>query len=127
MISKILDKIDKALDAQCGKLKPVLPLGAILLSDKKGMSALSVAEKVLERKQELGLPTGSYADGTANYDDLIILELVTQIQRDIRENAYIAVEIPAGTQIMASGSGPTGPVAVVGATTVPTQGKGVIT
>jgi hypothetical protein len=129
IINEIIEKINKVLDVNgCGGGKPKLPPPVILASQyREGMSALKTANSVLDKKRELGLPTGNYEDGTANYDDIIIYEIVKQIQKSIREDANIQVVIPAGIPVTASGANAGGPVQVIGATTYTSTGGGIVT
>jgi hypothetical protein len=128
IINDIINKLNKVLDINaCGGAKPKLPPLTILASQNRaGMSALKTANAVLDKKRELGLPTGNYEDGTANYDDIIIYEIVKQIQKSIREDANIQVVIPAGIPVQASGANAGGPVVVVGATTFTSSGGGIV-
>jgi hypothetical protein len=129
IINDIIDKLNKVLDNnKCGGGKPKLPPLAILASQgREGMSALKSANAILDKKRELGLPTGNYEDGTANYDDIIIYEIVKQIQKSVREDANIQVVLPAGIPITASGANAGGPVQVVGATTYTANGGAIVT
>jgi hypothetical protein len=128
IINEIIEKLNRVLDNNgCGGGKPKLPPQVMLASQfREGMSALKTANAILDKKRELGLPTGNYEDGTANYDDIIIFEMVKQMQKSIREDANIQVVIPAGIPITATGANVGGPVQVVGATTFTATGGGIV-
>lgn len=106
---------------------PTIPFPLILLSSSRsGMSPLAVALRVLAKKKELGLTVGNYADGSANSNDIIILEICKQIIAEIQESARITVVIPAGTQVVASGGNAGGPVVAYGNTITPTTGYAIM-
>lgn len=109
------------------KVAPTIPGPAILLSQNRpGMSPINVAMRVLAKKKELGLPVGNYDDGTANYNDIIILEIVKQVIAEIQESAKVTVFVPPGTQVVTSGGNAGGPVVSYGNTITPTTGYAVI-
>lgn len=109
------------------KVAPTIPGPLILLSQNRpGMSALNVAMRIQAKKAELGLPVGNYEDGSANHNDIIILETCKQLIAEFQENSKITVIIPPGTQVIASGGNAGGPVVCYGNTITPTTGYAVI-
>jgi hypothetical protein len=126
-IEEIVKTLNKAVDIKVGGGTPMIPPPLVLGSQsREGMSALKITKAVLAKKSELGLPTGNFEDGTANYDDIIIYEIVSQILKAIREDANIQVVIPAGTALTGTGGNTGGPVQIVGMTTAITTGGAII-
>jgi hypothetical protein len=123
----ILNKISKLLDFNIGRVKPPVPPPIILMSQtRSGLSPLKITQAILAKKKELGLPTGNLDDGSVNYDDIIIKEIVTQIIKAIQEDARITVVIPPGTPLIASGANAGGPILTHGATLSFAIGGGLI-
>jgi hypothetical protein len=116
-MKSILNKLSKLLDFNIGRIKPPVPPPLVLLSQtRSGLSPLKITQAILAKKKELGLPTGNLEDGTANYDDIIIKEIVTQVIKAIQEDARITVVIPPGTPLIASGANSGGPLIAHGTT-----------
>ena len=113
-------------------IKPPPNLGTIpppivvLSKTRSGMSPLRAANKVLEKKKELGLPTGNLADGSANFDDILWYTAIKAIIDEITNEAKITSSSLPGTQIAASGGNAGGPVVVYGATTTFADGGTII-
>jgi len=109
----LLAKISKVLNIPKTK-KITIPSPLIVNSkNRPGLSPIKMANEALEYKREIGLPTGNYDDGTANYDDLMILKLFQIWTDNIQTQAAITVAIAPGVSI----TGTAGPVPVQGATT----------
>ena len=94
----------------------IIPQPLVALSKSRGgMSSLRAANKVLEKKKELGLPTGNLADGSANFDDILWYTAIKAILDEITNEAKISSTAIPGTQIAASGTDAAGvPVVVYG-------------
>jgi hypothetical protein len=113
-------------------IKPPPNLGAIpapvvvLAKTRTGMSSLRAANKVLEKKKELGLPTGNLADGSANLDDILWYTAIKAIIDEITIHAQVTSSSLPGTQIAASGGNAGGPVVVYGSTTTFSDGSTII-
>lgn len=101
---------------------PLVPLS----TTRGGMSALRAANKVLEKKKELGIPTGNLTDGSANYDDILWYIAIKAILDEITNEARITAVALPGTPVVASGGNSGGPVVVYGATTNFANGGAVI-
>jgi hypothetical protein len=126
LLQNFLNKIGKVLSLS-SNIAPTIPFPLIMLSaSRPGMSYTSVALRVLAKKKELGLAVGNYDDGTANHNDLIILEIVKQVIAEIQEKAKVTVVIPPGTQVIASGGNAGGPVVAYGTTITPTTGFAIV-
>jgi len=105
----------------------VIPQPLVALSKSRGgMSSLRAANKVLEKKKELGLPTGNLADGSANFDDILWYTAIKAILDEITNEAKISSTSIPGTQIVASGGNVGGPIVVYGATTTFADGGTII-
>lgn len=125
-MQSFIDKIGSILNFT-PTVTPTIPTPLIMLSSTRtGMSPLNIAMRVLAKKKELGLPVGSYDDGSANSNDIIILEICKQLVAEIQENAKITVVIPPGTQVIASGGNAGGPVVSYGNTITFTTGYAVV-
>jgi len=113
-------------------IKPPPNLGAIpapvvvLAKTRGGMSATRAANKVFEKKKELGLPTGNLPDGSANFDDILWLTFAQAIIDEITIHAQVTSSSLPGTQIAASGGNAGGPVVVYGSTTTFSDGSTII-
>lgn len=91
-----------------------------------GMSSIRAANKVLEKKKELGLPTGNLEDGSANDDDILWYIAIQSIIDEITKEAKITSTSIPGTQITAAGGNAGGPIVVYGATINFTDGGSII-
>jgi hypothetical protein len=97
-----------------------------LAKTRGGMSALRATNKVLEKKKELGLPTGNLADGSANFDDILWYTAIKAILDEITNEAKISSVAIPGTQIIAAGANASGPVTVFGSTITFADGASII-
>jgi|LakMenEpi03Aug12_release.lakeMendotaPanAssembly.Ray.scaffolds.fasta_scaffold2022641_1 hypothetical protein len=104
----------------------VPPQLAALSKSRGGMSAIRAANKVLEKKKELGLPTGNLEDGSANDDDILWYIAIQSMVDEITKEAKITSTSIPGTQIVASGGNAGGPIVVYGATTSFSDGGTII-
>jgi hypothetical protein len=131
MIKEILDASISILnDILSIKTPPnfgSLPSPVIVLSKtRNGMSALRAANKVLEKKKELGIPTGNLSDGSANDDDILWYTAIKAIIDEITTEAKITSSSLPGTQITAAGGNAGGPIVVYGVTTTFSDGGTII-
>ena len=97
-----------------------------LAKTRGGMSALRAANKVYEKKKELGLPTGTLPDGSGNFDDILWYTAIKAILDEITNEAKISSTSIPGTQIIASGGNGGGPVTVYGSTITFSDGASII-
>jgi hypothetical protein len=97
-----------------------------LAKTRGGMSAIRAANKVLEKKKELGLPTGNLEDGSANDDDILWYTLTKALMDEITNEAKISSTSIPGTQIVASGGNAGGPIVVYGSTITFSDGATII-
>lgn len=127
LLKKLINNISNILDLKHTSKAPDVPSPLILLSQQRnGLSAIKSANIILNYKQELGLPTGNYDDGTANANDIIILKIFEEVYRALNEDAKITVAVEPGTQLTASGGNSGGPIQVVGTTISVGKGGAVI-
>ena len=131
MIVSILDAAINTLN-DILSIKPppnlgILPPPIVVLSKtRSGMSALRAANKVLEKKKELGIPTGNLTDGSANDDDILWYTAIKAIIDEITNEAKITSSATPGTQVVASGGNAGGPIVVYGSTTTFADGGTII-
>ena len=113
-------------------IKPPPNLGSIpkevvvLAKTRGGMSATRAANKVFEKKKELGLPTGNLPDGSANFDDILWLTFAQAIIEEITVHAKITSTSSPGTQIVAAGGNAGGPIVVNGQSITFSNGAAII-
>jgi hypothetical protein len=104
-----------------------IPSPLVTLSKTRGgMSALRAANKVLEKKKELGIPTGNLTDGSANDDDVLWYVAIQAIIDEITQEAKITTASLPGTQIVAAGGNAGGPITVYGTTITFADGGTII-
>jgi hypothetical protein len=131
MIVSILDAAINTLN-DILSIKPPPNLGTlpspivVLSKTRSGMSALRATNKVLEKKKELGIPTGNLTDGSANDDDILWYTAIKAIIDEITNEAKITSSDIPGTQVVASGGNVGGPIVVYGATTTFANGGTLI-
>jgi hypothetical protein len=105
----------------------VVPQPLVTMSQfRSGMSALRAANKVLEKKKELGIPTGNLTDGSANDDDILWFTAIKAILHEISIESRITSNMLPGTQVVAAGANVGGPVVVYGSTVTFAQGGTII-
>lgn len=121
-MEELLKKVNSLLKVPKTK-KITIPSPLIVNSkNRPGLSPIKMANEVLEYKRELGLPVGNFDDGTANYDDLLILKIFQVLVENLQTEAAITVSISPGIKV----SGSAGPVPVQGATTEFAVGGAII-
>jgi hypothetical protein len=98
----------------------------VLASGRSGVSPTRAANKVLEKKKELGIPTGNLPDGSPNDDDILWITAIEAILHEIIHEAKITTGILPGTQMTAAGGNAGGPVSVYGISTTFAKGSTII-
>lgn len=91
-----------------------------------GLSARSIAKKIITRQQEAGAPIGNLPDGSESVTEKMERIRIEEIVRAILEDARLTIVIPAGIPLTATGVCPVGSVVVQGATINFAVGTGVI-
>lgn len=94
---------------------------------RTGVSARTIAKRIIARQEEAGAPIGNLADGSESVSEKMERIRVEEIIRELTENAKITVVIPPGTPVQIQGTTGTGvPVTGVGSTTQPAIGSAII-
>lgn len=105
---------------------PALPLYCDTIK-RPGLSAISIASKIISRLPEIGIPNGVNPDGSDNLVNKFIMVICEEFVNAIKDDGVIMTSIPTGQiTVTASGASPSGPVEVIGYNTVPTVIKGVM-
>ena len=106
---------------------PSIPAILILVGvpQRPGLSAIKMANNVIAKKSDAGLPVGALPSGAIAPDEMMERFRMEEIVRAIHEDLLITVVIPPGITLNASGIGPTGPVTVFGSTIYYAKGYGV--
>jgi hypothetical protein len=107
--------------------KPPSPLLLTTTPLRPGLSPLRIETDIQAQLRAAGIPTGTYEDGTPNYEDQRMYILVRALVRDMLENLVVTVAIPPGTPLQATGMAADGtPVQVIGTTIGIATGTGVV-
>lgn len=102
---------------------PLLLVGA---RNRSGLSAKSIASRIISRQSEAGAPVGPLADGSKNISEAMEVIRVEEIVNALITEAKIEIAIPPGVPITGVGGNVGGPVIIQGATTSYGSGVGVI-
>lgn len=126
-IESIIGGINKILKVQSGGA-PRVPTPLILIGSQKksGLSPTKIANSVIQRKSEAGIPVGNLPSGAISPDEIMIRIIVEEVIKAIQEDGLVTVAIPAGITITGSGVSPAGPVTVFGSTISIATGYGQI-
>lgn len=126
--ASILNGIKTILKIQNAGGNTVVPTPLILVGAQKrpGLSATKIANAIIQRKSEAGLPIGALPSGGVSPDEIMERIRIEEIIKAIQEDAKLTIAIPPGTTLSASGASPSGPVTVFGSTITLTTGYGVI-
>jgi len=130
-LSSISSVINVILSAFKIPKKPVTPLPPPLImigaNLRPGVTASSIAARIISRQSEAGLVVGDvFADGDNSAEAMELIR-IEEIINAILTEAKIEVVIPPGVSVSTLGVGNLGgPVFSQGATTTPAVGSGVI-
>lgn len=106
-------------------IPPILLLSTMV--GRPGLSAMTVASKIISRQAEAGAPIGPAADGTQNIAEAMERIRVEEIINAIKLDARVDVAIPIGAiQIISTGSNGGGPIVTTGFNITPPPGYGVV-
>lgn len=124
-ITSIIGGFNKILKIQSSGV-PKVPAPIVLLGvpKKSGLSASKIANSIIQRKPEAGLPVGNLPSGVINPDEIMWRIVVEEIVKAIQEDMIITVAIPAGIPMQGTGVSSAGPVQVIGATINIVKGYG---
>lgn len=126
-IKKVTDVILAALNLPRTPMEPIPP--PLLLSGaniRVGLSARSIAARIITRQSEAGAPVGAMADGSKNISEAMEVIRIEEIINALLTEAKIEIIIPPGVPITGVGANVGGPVVIQGATISYGQGSGVI-
>ena len=106
------------------KLIPSVLLACSLIK-RPGLSVLVSASNIIQRLSSHGINTTThYVDGTPNYTNIMVNEIVSEIYRAIREDMNVQTVIkPGGITFNGVGGNAGGPVNVTGVNINFTQGQ----
>lgn len=93
---------------------------------RPGLRASLVAERIIARKVEAGLPVGGLDNGDPNPDEIMYRIVVEEIFKAIEQEAIIEVAIRPGDQSVGAGGNAGGPVVVNSTTVTIGSGYGII-
>jgi hypothetical protein len=127
-IDSIIGAFTKVLNLNSTGGPPNVPTILLLVgaSKRPGLSPTKIASKIIARKPEAGVPVGALPSGSDNPEEIMWRIAIEEIIKAIQQDSVISVAVPRGITVQASGSGPTGPVTVVGQSILPIKAYGVI-
>lgn len=127
-IGSIIGGFDKILKlTSIGGPPPVpTPLIMIGVPRRSGLSPTKIASNIIARKSEAGIPVGALPSGTVASDEVMERIRIEEIVKALQQDAIISVAVPPGITVTAAGTSPSGPVAVVGSTTLVMKAYGII-
>ena len=126
-ISNILNIINAAFTTP---QQPVTPLPPPLLmlgaNSRVGLSAKTIAARIISRQSEAGAPAGDIYSKSNNIAESMEVIRIEEIINAILTEAKIEIVVPPGVQVTTVGMAMGGPVVSQGATTSIAQGYGVV-
>ncbi len=127
-IDDIIGGFTKLLSlSSVGSVSPVpIPLILSGVPRRGGLSAIKIASRIISRKSEAGLPVGVLPSGSVSPDEIMERIRMEEWIRAIQEEAVITIAFSPGIAVSATGANAGGPIQVIGSTTVPFKGYGVI-
>ena len=94
---------------------------------RPGLSAMSLASRVISKNNALGILTGKNPDGTDNVVNQFIYNFSEAIVDEIHENAVAQFALPAGNlSIQVTGGNAGGPVTCNGTNIITSAARGII-
>lgn len=110
---------------------PLAPLPPPLVisggSIRSGMSARTIASRIISRQSDAGAPVGDLPDGSQNISEAMEVIRVEELMYALQIEAKIEVVLPPGIPVSTVGVGNLGaPVASQGATTGIANGIGIL-
>lgn len=127
-ISSILNIITAAFKTPQLPITPLPP--PLLLAGgnlRPGLSAKSIAARIISRQSEAGAPAGDIFSKSNNIAESMEVIRIQEILNALQTEGKIEIVIPPGVQVTTVGVGNLGgPVISQGATTAIAQGYGVI-
>lgn len=128
-LESVLSGLFNLLRIDTGGVPTTVPAPLILAGAgaRGGLSATKVANRIISRRGEAGLPVGALPNGDVSNEERLERIRVEEILKAIQEDANIQVVIPPGQSLTGVGGNAGGPVTIVGSTTFYTRGNAVIT
>jgi hypothetical protein len=110
---------------------PLAPLPPPLVisggSIRSGISARTIASRIISRQSDAGAPVGDLPDGSQNISEAMEVIRVEEILYALQIEAKIEVVLPPGISVSTMGVGNLGaPVISQGATTGPANGFAIL-
>ncbi|MBP5723709.1 MAG: hypothetical protein J6X18_09085 [Bacteroidales bacterium] len=94
---------------------------------RPGLSATTLASKIISRLPDIGIPTGPNPDGTENIVNKFVRIISEEVVNAIKDDAVVMSSIPMGyIPVTGTGGNAGGPVQIVGFNSAPTVIKGVM-
>lgn len=107
---------------------PPTPAPLILtgVAMRGGLRPDMIAERIILRKEEAGLPTGALDNGDPNPDEVMIRIIVEEVVKALQQDAVIEIATAPGTISNGAGGNAGGPVVVTSSQTSIGRGYGLI-
>ena len=106
---------------------PPIPTPLILAAaNRPGLSPILIANRIIARKKEAGLPIGNIETGESASDEIMIRIIVEEIINSLQTEAKIQTAIRQGTLITGAGGNAGGPIVIQGSTIGIGEGYSVI-
>lgn len=118
-IQNICDSINKLIQQARTPLKKIPSILLLCTAIKRpGLSAMIIASKIIQKKAELGIPTGNAADGSLNLGNIVDYITSEQIVYAIKNDLKVMTTVPiGGISFYGTGANAGGPVTVTGINT----------
>ena len=112
-------------------VKPVNTIPPLLLLceivNRPGLSAISLASSIIQRLQNLGIPTGPNPDGSENLICQSVYAMSQSIVDEIHDHGVVELPLqPGSISITGIGGNAGGPVTVTGYNNMPTTLRAVM-
>lgn len=106
----IISKIIKSLINLPNLPKPPIPRGLILIGStfRSGINSSSMTARLLQKKQQYGLPTSPLPSGGENLANIETKLMMESVHDELVENAKIKITIPPGAMKIVNVDGSTG-------------------
>jgi hypothetical protein len=92
---------------------------------RSGLNSEVLANSIVSRFKEIGLPSGPLVNGAPNVMEAFVLVLCEEFINALQNDMRVDIGIYPGGTVNANGANAGGPVACVGATINPQKGVGV--
>lgn len=127
-ITQISDNLNDVLNntRQPFQKIPAIPLQAEA-NQRKGLSSIDIASRIIERLPDAGIPTGPNPDGSRNVINDFVKIITEEIVNAIKRDSLVLLTIPSGSiKITATGGNVGGPVESTGQNWNFPEMKGVV-